>query len=315
MQHSKNGIRTGGKILAVIVTHNSAAVVPGLLESLEAGFGGHPYDVVVADNNSADETIAVVSKIAPDAVVFNTGGNGGYAAGINAAVRRSPNFAALLVLNPDVRLHPHCVSHLLVALSHPATGISVPRLSNAHGELIESIRREPKVFRAFAEVFLGVRRAGRIGVLGETVTDTRHYDADSIVDWAEGSIQLISADCWQQCGPWDESFFLYSEETEFDLRARDAGWLTRFTPSATATHLEGDSSPALWSILVVNRVRLFSRRNGRSKTCAFWLATWLREVSRAILGQKRSKSSSLALLRCSRFRESPGPRLLSSETI
>jgi N-acetylglucosaminyl-diphospho-decaprenol L-rhamnosyltransferase len=57
----------------------------------------------------------------------------------------------------------------------------------------------------------------------------------------------------------DESFFLYSEETDFALRAGDLGFETAFVPNAKVTHLGGESrvSPALWSLLTVNRVRLY----------------------------------------------------------
>ena len=74
---------------------------------------------------------------------------------------------------------------------------------------------------------------------------------------------MLSRDCWHACGPWDESFFLYSEEADFDLRARDAGFATVYEPSAGAVHLEGDSgnSPQLWTLLQLNRVRHFRRRH------------------------------------------------------
>ncbi|MDA6125925.1 hypothetical protein OSK00_26360, partial [Escherichia coli] len=85
--------------------------------------------------------------------------------------------------------------------------------------------------------------------------------------------------CWAACGPWDETFFLYCEETDFDLRARDAGFATVFVPAAGATHLEGGSSvevDALWRLQVLNRVRLYRRRHGPPRTALFWLVTLLR---------------------------------------
>ena len=96
------------------------------------------------------------------------------------------------------------------------------------------------------------------------MTDPDAYDTDTDTDWAEGSTQLVSGECWSACGPWDESFFLYSEETDFDLRARDAGSRRGTSPAASATHLEGGSatSARLWPLLVVNQVRLYRRRHG-----------------------------------------------------
>src|SRR6476661_8616150 len=159
-------------VTAVIVTFNSSRVVGGLIESLHDGFGDVAYRLVVADNASSDDTVALVREMAPEALIVETGRNGGYAAGINAAVDASAGSAAILVLNPDVRLHPSCVPGLMRGLSEPGTGIAVPRLSDAKGELIESMRREPTVLRAFGEAVLGVRRAGRISKIGEIVSDS-----------------------------------------------------------------------------------------------------------------------------------------------
>lgn len=303
---------TDSCVTAAIITFNSSGVIGGLLESLEDGFGDITYRIVVADNASSDDTVAVVRELAPDARIVETGRNGGYAAGINAAVDAYPGSTAILVLNPDVRLYPGCVPELMRGLSKPGTGIAVPRLFDAKGELIESMRREPTVLGALGEAVLGVRRAGRISRLGEVVSNPEEYERETIVAWAEGSTQLISAQCWDRCGPWDESFFMYAEEADFDLRAGDAGMATRYIPSARATHLEGGTSPALWSMLAVNRVRLFRRRNGRAKTGFFWFAALLREAIRAASGRETSRAAMFALLSRRRLLEPPGPHLLEA---
>jgi GT2 family glycosyltransferase len=144
------------------------------------------------------------------------------------------------------------------------------------------------------------------------VTDPGRYLAETVTDWAEGSTQLISGECWQRCAPWDESFFLYSEETDFALRARDAGFVTRFTPAARAVHLEGDSrvSPGLWTLLTLNRLRLYRRRHGAFGAAGFWSALLLRETSRAVLGRVPSRAAVRALLNPTRLRQRPGPELV-----
>ena len=245
-------------------------------------------------------------SLAPTATLVEMGRNAGYAAGINAAVQAAAPHSAVLVLNPDVRLMPGCVAALLGALQ-PGVGMAVPRLQDGESRLIESLRRDPTLLRAWADALFGASRVGRYPLLGEVVTDRRVYDHEGDTDWAEGSTLLISAECWRRCAPWDESFFLYSEETDFALRARDAGFAVRYVPSAHAVHLEGGSgaSPRLWSLLTVNRVLLFSRRNGRIRTLAYWAALVCRESSRAVLGKATSQAAVKALLNPRRLR---GPR-------
>ena len=65
---------------------------------------------------------------------------------------------------------------------------------------------------------------------------------------------LIDRRCYDALGGWDESFFLYSEETDFCLRARDEGWLVGYTPEAAATHIGGHRErTSLRVLMVANR--------------------------------------------------------------
>ncbi|CAI9398651.1 glycosyltransferase family 2 protein [Nocardioides sp. T2.26MG-1] len=300
------------RVAVVVVTFNSAAVLPGLLASLPGGLGGLDWTLVVADNASTDDTVPLLRELTPEAVVVEMGRNAGYAAGINAAAAVAGDFEAVLVLNPDVRLTPGCVRELMRALGEPGVGICVPRLVDGDGDLIYSLRREPTLARAYADALLGATRAGRVRVLGEVVSDPARYETAARTDWAEGSTQLISAECWRACGAWDESYFLYSEETDYHLRARDRGLRVQYVPTAQAVHLEGASgtSPRLWSLLVANRLRLFRRRHSQVGAAFFWIAALLREGSRSLLGQPIARSALSVLLRPSMLVAPRGPEWL-----
>ena len=301
---------TGEVVAVIVVTYNSAALLPDLVASLGPGLDGVPWHLTFVDNASGDGSVEVARRLAPEARIVETGRNGGYAAGINAGVAAAAAHNHVLVLNPDVRLEPGCARALLTALGTPGTGIAVPHLVGADGHRIDSMRREPTITRTLGDALLGARRAGRVAVLGEIVTGDDRYESPALTDWAEGSALLIADECWRRCAPWDESFFLYSEETDFALRARDAGFATRYTPAARAIHLHGDSttSPGLWSLLVLNRLRLYRRRHGPVRAACFWLALALREGSRAMTGRRTSRAAVRALLSRRRLRELPGPR-------
>jgi GT2 family glycosyltransferase len=304
---------SSGKVAIIVVTWNSAEILPGLIDSLPSGMAGLDWQLVVADNDSADDTVALIEKLAPSAIVVQTGRNAGYAPAINHALAKIseavPDADAVLVCNPDVRMRPGCGAALVAGLDRPGTGIAAPLMYDSNGDLIRSLRRESSVTRAFGEAVLGNRRSGRFARWGELVTDPAAYRAATKADWASGSLLAMSRACLAECGTWDESFFLYSEETEFALRARDRGFDTRLAPEAVATHLEGDSkvSPRLWTLLTLNRVRLYRKRHGRVATAAFWAAVLLRETSRAALGKPHNKAAMLALVSPSQLRAIPGP--------
>lgn len=304
-------------VAVVVVTYNSEHLIEDFLAALDDGLKGLAWHLTFADNASADGTVALVRHLAPTATLVEMGRNAGYAAGINAAVGAARPHSVILALNPDVRLMPGCVGELVSGL-RPGTGLTAPRLVDGSGRLIESMRREPTLLRAWSDALVGGSRAGRYRTLGEVVTDSRLYEREMITDWAEGSTLLISAECWQRCGPWDESFFLYSEETDFALRARDAGFVTRYMPTAQAIHLGGGSggdsavTPGLWSLLTINRVLLFSHRNGKLRTLAYWSALVSREAIRSMFGKATSRHAVRALVNPRRLREPRGPHTIRS---
>jgi N-acetylglucosaminyl-diphospho-decaprenol L-rhamnosyltransferase len=297
----------------VVVTWNSADVLPGLLESLEPGMSGLRWRLVVADNDSADGTADLVRSQAPDALVVQTGRNAGYAAAINAALEAvgplDKETDAVLVCNPDIRMRPGCGAALVHGLEMAGTGITAPLLFDGTGRMIRTLRREPNPVRLLGEMVLGARRSGRFAAFGEQVADPAAYRGPTRADWVAGSLMALSRECVEACGPWDESFFLYSEETEYALRARVRGFATRLAPDAVAVHLEGEAtvSPKLWTLLTVNRVRLYKRTHSAPAVAAFWGALVLREASRALLGRASSRAAVRALVSPARMRAKPGP--------
>lgn len=297
---------TGARVAVVVVTYDSAPLLDDLVASLDGGLAGLDWELVVADNASRDGTPDRVRELVPTATVVETGGNLGYSAGINAGVAAARPHDAVLVLNPDVRLEPGCVATLVAALDEPGVGVAVPRLVDAAGRPIWSMRREPTLLRALGEAVLGATRAGRRPALGEVVTDPAAYESAVDTDWAEGSTQLIGAACWAAVGEWDPTWFLYSEETDYGLRVRDAGWRTRFVPQAGAVHLEGPSgtAPGLRALLLCNRVRLVARQRGPVAAAGFWALTVLREASRVALGRAGTTVALRALV---------SPRLMHAE--
>jgi GT2 family glycosyltransferase len=290
----------------IVITYNSAAVLGSMLGSLDEGLKGLRWRLIVADNASADDSVAIAQQMVPSSIVVQTGRNAGYAAAFNAGLKASDGADAVLILNPDIRLTPGSVLALMSRLGADAApgrrvGIAVPRLLEADGRLALSLRREPTVSRALGEAVLG-QRGGRFSSFGEVVTDPAAYERETVVDWATGAAMLMSAECLAAVGDWDERFFLYSEETDFSLRARDMGYATAIVPAAEAVHLRGESStsPRLFSLLVLNKVRFYRKRHGRLSTGLFWTAVFLRELSRTMLGNACSRRALVGLVRPAR---------------
>lgn len=276
-------------LAVVIVTYNSARVIGPLLRSLPQALDGvENAEVFVVDNGSTDPTLAEIDRYGMGVRVCQTGANLGYAAACNTGIRLSGDAAAVLLLNADLRLPAGSIRPLLDVITRRAhVGIAVPKLLDDQGSTATSLRRDPTVLRAWGAAVCGGKTAGRYQRLGEVVNDPVCYQRPGRTDWATGAALLISRACLNAIGSLDESFFLYSEETDLALRARDAGFGVWFEPRSVITHLGGESGSdaGLWSLLTVNRVRLFSRRHGAVASALFWLGTLVNEVLRFGRGQ------------------------------
>jgi N-acetylglucosaminyl-diphospho-decaprenol L-rhamnosyltransferase len=277
-------------LVAVIVTYNSAHVVCDLLDSLPGALGGLAADVVIVDNGSTDGTAELVSARGDCRLVRSE--NVGYAGGINRGVAEFPDARAILVLNPDVRLHAKSVPPLLAALREPGVGIAAPQVRSPAGDLELSLRREPTILRA-----VGLTRT-RLPVFCEYVAEPSAYREPGPVDWAVGAVLAMSRACYDAIGGWDESYFLYSEEVDLALRARDAGLLTRYEPSAVATHIGGGSgrNHTTHVMQIVNRVRLYRRRHGAAASWCYYALSIASELSKIPRGHRESWPAVLALL-------------------
>lgn len=276
---------------AVIVTYNSAAHVIDLLDSLPAAFGDLPHTVVIVDNGSTDRTVALVADRMDVTLVRSR--NTGFACGVNTGVAAVPEQSGpILVLNPDAVASPQSVPAMMTVLGQDRVGIVAPLMREADGSLSPSIRRAPTLLRAGGLSFTGH------GAFAERVEDPTAYSTQTDVDWAVGAALLIARDCFTELDGLDESFFLYSEETDFCLRARDRGWRTVFTPTAEIMHIGGGSgeSAKTHTMKMVNRVRLYARRHGAMASGCYLAIAAITELRRGLLGHAASWTALAALL-------------------
>ena len=280
----------GPDISAVVITYNSAHVIDGLLDSLPGALDGLSAEVIVVDNGSTDGTAERAEAHGGCVVIRGT--NVGYAAGINRGAEAATGDAPILVLNPDVRMHAGSVRRMHEALEPAGVGVVAPRIYGNDGVLTHSLRREPSLLRATGLTFT------RFPQLSEYWNRPEDYETADAVDWALGAVLLVKRSCFDALGGWDASFFLYSEETDFCLRARDAGWITVYEPSAGADHIGQQSGygDATHSMHTVNRVRLFHRRHGALQSYIYLLLMVGAEGYRALLGRKMHWHATQALL-------------------
>lgn len=219
---------------AVVVTYNALPWIEQSLESVRN------EETIVVDNGSTDGTVDVVRELFPEVTVLEQG-NVGLGAGWNAGIAVASG-RYFLILNADAWMTDGSLARLVAfADAHPEAAVVGPRLSNTDGTLQRSVRGFPTLWRLATEYLFLRKLAPRSRALNAFYAGGFAHDAVREVEWVMGACMLVRREAVEQVGPLDESFFLFSEETDWAYRFREAGWKVLFFPGAECVHVGGAS--------------------------------------------------------------------------
>ena len=243
----------------VVVTHNHTDVALATMASARRCTGDISVSWHVVDSGSHEPVADAIAARWPDVAVTRAE-NLGFAAANNRALADVPG-RYLLLLNPDVEILSGTLEQLVAAMdARPAVGLAGVVQREPGGGLEFSIRREPTPARALIDALVPERlRRGA----GEIVCDPAAYATERSADWLSGAFLVARATAAAEVGPLDERFFLYSEETDWCRRFRDAGWAVRHLPVMEVVHHRAAGSysgPAL-AQLCQSRLQ-YARKHG-----------------------------------------------------
>lgn len=292
--NESDGGRSETRPIAVVtVTHNAEAVLPGFLASLSEATSQAKPPIIAVDNGSSDGTRSLLRE--QEGLILVEQANTGYAHGVNRGMERAPSGHDIMVLNPDTVLGTGLLDRLVAVLEDdPRAGVVVPTLRAPTGEVLPSLHYEPRAWRTLVEAVVGGTRSRRFGEAYRPDPRAGRQTAD----WATGAAMLLRSEVLDRLGGFDESYFLYSEETELCLRVGDAGYRVVHEPAAIVEHVGGPmaQNPLLWALRAVNRVRLAARRSSSRSTRCLHLASIAFELRRVVTGDGVSRAALRALL-------------------
>jgi N-acetylglucosaminyl-diphospho-decaprenol L-rhamnosyltransferase len=236
------------EVSTIVVTYNALPWVEQALESVSG------TELVVVDHGSTDGTLELVRERFPEAVVVEQA-NLGFGAGNNAGMRVASGRWYLL-LNSDAWLQPGALEALIAfAEEHPDAAVVGPRLLNPDGTLQRSVRGFPTVWRIATEYLFLRKLAPRSRLFNAFYAGGFDHDAACEAEFLMGSALLVRAEAVEAVGGFDERYFMFSEETDWCYRFREAGWKVWFFPGAEAVHVGGATTKQNWGPMFREQVR------------------------------------------------------------
>lgn len=266
----------------IIPTYNTQEVTLQCLRSLSARPPRVPFEILVIDNHSSDDTASAVAREFPQIQLLLNNANVGFSKACNRAARTARG-KYLCFLNSDTVDGGPAIDRLVGWLNdHPGTGIAGPELCAPDGRLIQmSWVWNPILYGELIQQYLAPYSLRASAIKRRCVAwlqrKSRHV---SIIC---GACLMIRRESYDQIEGFDEDFELYFEDSDLCYRCGNAGWDIDFVADAKITHHLGQSTRGSWSVtsLIYQQSHLSYYRKHASRWAvnllkAYLLVKWFR---------------------------------------
>ena len=217
-----------------IVTYNSAKYIKRCIESVINQTYAN-IKIVVIDNGSQDETVALLKNMSFHVYVIENPWNTGFARGHNIGFRQNDG-DYILVLNPDVVLDERFIEN---AIAYMEQNLTVGLLTG------KVLRMTPdfQFARTIDSTGIVISKTRRAFDRGQGEEDRGQYDEQKEVFGVSGAAAVYRRRMLEDIKVWDEyfdeDFFAYKEDVDLSWRARLKGWTCHYCPEAIAYHVRG----------------------------------------------------------------------------
>ena len=258
--------------------------LPLLLDSCRQVEGA---EVIVADNDSSDESMAVMKEYFPQVRTIEFEKNLGFTGGYNRAFEQI-DCEYFVLINSDIEVTDNWLAPLVDWMdTHPECGACAPKLHSWYKrDKFEYAGAAGGYIDKFGYPFC----RGRI--LKNTETDLGQYDKPEDVFWATGACLMVRSSVYKQLGGLDNRFFAHMEEIDMCWRMQLEGWKVTVVPQSLVYHVGGGTLPASspFKLFLNFRNNLLMLENNLSRTFALDAYRKRSNLKRAAAkGLKRAK--------------------------
>ncbi len=275
----------------IIVNYNVRHFLEQCLCSVQKAIAGMQAEVIVVDNNSADNSLSYLRERFRNVSFIANTENAGFAKACNQGMKVSSG-EYVLFLNPDCIVPEDCFEKCINFFrQHPDAGALGIKMLDGKGRFLkESKRSFPSPSTSLYKLF------GLSKLFPRSKTFSRYHlghldeNSDHQVDVLAGAFMLLKRKVLEETGGFDESFFMYGEDVDLSYRVQKAGYTNYYFAGSSIIHFKGESTrkgSMNYVRMFYNAMSIFVKKHyGGSRAGLFnlliHLAIWLRAGMTAV---------------------------------
>lgn len=273
------------KLSIIIVNYNVAYFLEHCLYSVRNALKGIEAEIFVVDNNSVDNSIAMLKEKFPEVILIANKDNVGFSRANNQAIRISKG-EYVLILNPDTVVEEDTFAKCISFMdSHKDCGALGVKMIDGSGKFLkESKRGFPSPWTSFCKM------SGLTSLFPHSKKYANYYmghlseDEVNEVDILAGAYMMMRKECLNKVGLLDEDYFMYGEDIDLSYRITKGGYKNYYFPKARIIHYKGESTKkasmnyvyTFYNAMVIFAQKHLTKKQTKLFSTLIKLAIWLR---------------------------------------
>lgn len=231
------------QLSVIILNYNVRYFLEQCILSVKKALNGIEGEIIVVDNNSADDSCAMVEARYPDVKLIKCDTNTGFPKGNNIGVSHASG-KYICILNPDTVVAEDTFLKLIeFAGAYKNIGVVGPKLIDGRGCFLpESKRAVPTPWVAFTRI------SGIYKVFPKWRVFNRYYalhipeDQTGITEVLVGAFMFMRRELYLEAGGFDEDCFMYSDDLDLSYTIMKKGYDNYYYPGTVVIHYKGEST-------------------------------------------------------------------------
>ena len=229
------------QLSVIILNYNVRHFLEQCVLSVESALNGIDAEIIVVDNNSSDDSCAMMKQRFPNVKLIENKENSGFPKGNNIGVRQAKG-EYICILNPDTVVAEDTFTKVLAfAKKQKNIGIIGVKLIDGTGNFLpESKRGTPTPWVAFTKI-MGLYRLFP-NAFGKYYARHLSENETGKVEILVGAFMLMKRDLYNEIGGFDENCFMYSDDIDLSYMALKKGKSNYYFHETSVIHYKGEST-------------------------------------------------------------------------